>query len=398
MNPTKSTLPRLGALLPALLFAALLPAALFAQTGTAALPQDKPVIATQSLEPIAMEEAVGDDYVLGPGDFLDVFVENHNYVVQVGPDGSITLEELGAIRAGGMTFGEAKAKIVEALSAKYRKEYCFVSLSKLKQLAIPVSGAVAHPQTLRVNWGMRLSGAVALAGGTAGSADDHRVEIRRGDETKSYDILVAQRTGDLSQDPVLQQGDRVFVPWVDRSKPQVLVGVQDGGVVNAAWDESLALADYLAWAGELGRPSDARAVRVTHADGKVEMVDFAEIGTRKAAPGDRIEMEGGAGSDVYVGGAVAHSGALPYQPSWKVVDYLKAAGVVIVAADVKRVKVIKATGEEKTVSSIDEPVAPGDFIRLDKATIEYIKDWATIITAVISVVYTIVLINETTKD
>ena len=45
----------------------------------------------------------------------------------------------------------------------------------------------------------------------------------------------------------------------------------------------------------------------------------------------------------------------------------------------------------------EEPVGPGDFIRLDKAAIEYVKDWATIITAVISVVYTIVLINETTK-
>ena len=91
------------------------------------------------------------------------------------------------------------------------------------------------------------------------------------------------------------------------------------------------------------------------------------------------------------------AGPLPYQPGWKVVDYVKAAGVMIVAADVKRVKVIKATGEEKSVSSIEEPVAPGDFIRLDKAAIEYVKDWATIITAVISVVYTIVLINETTK-
>ena len=151
---------------------------------------------------------------------------------------------------------------LEAMSVEELDALLKAVEAKLKQLAVPVSGAVEHPQTLRVNWGMRLSGAVALAGGTVGAADDHRVEIRRGDETKSYDILAAQRTGDLSQDPVLQQGDRVFVPWVDRSKPQVLVGLQDGGVVNTAWDESLALAYYLTWAGELDRPSDAKAVRV----------------------------------------------------------------------------------------------------------------------------------------
>ena len=375
----------------------LLAVPLFANGSAVAVPQDKPVIAVQSLEPIALEEAVGDDYLLGPGDFLNIFVENHNYTVQVGPDGSITLEEIGPIQVGGSAFADARTRIVEALAAKYHKEYCFVSLSKLKRVAVPVTGAVANPHVLRVNWGVRLSEAIAMAGGTLGAADDHHVELRRGGETKVYNVLDVQRSGDLSKDPVLQQGDRVFVPWVDRSKPQVIVALQAGGVVNAAWSEDLTVEDYLSWAGELASPSDARFVRLTHADGKSEQVELADIGRRRPAAGDRIELDGAGNNSVYVGGAVSQAGALPYQPGWKVVDYVKAAGVVIVAADVKRVKVIKATGEEKTVSSIEEPVAPGDFIRLDKAVIEYVKDWATIITAVISVVYTIVLINETTK-
>ena len=377
----------------------LLPASPLFAGGAAvvALPQDKPVIAVQSLEPIALEEAVGGDYLLGPGDFLNIFVENHNYTVQVGPDGSITLEEIGPLQVGGKTFADAREQIVGALAGKYHKEYCFVSLSKLKRVAVPVSGAVARPQILRVNWGVRLSEAVALAGGTLGAADDHRVELRRGGETRIVNLMDVQRKGDLSQDPVLQQGDRIFVPWVDRSKPQVIVALQAGGVVNAAWNEELTVEDYLAWAGELSNSSDARFVRLTHADGKSEQVELADIGKRKPAAGDRIEFDGAGNNNVYVGGAVHAAGPLPYQPGWKVVDYVKAAGVMIVAADVKRVKVIKATGEEKSVSSIEEPVGPGDFIRLDKAAIEYVKDWATIITAVISVVYTIVLINETTK-
>lgn len=70
---------------------------------------------------------------------------------------------------------------------------------------ITVLGAVAKPGLIALTTGMKLSDAIKAAGGLRTDADRHRVELRSGTSTKSYDL---DKTAD---EPSLQAGDTVVV-------------------------------------------------------------------------------------------------------------------------------------------------------------------------------------------
>ena len=69
-----------------------------------------------SLTPMYAEMAVDSSYVLGPGDFLDLMLEDKYLSIQIYPDGSVAIEECGAVNVGGKTFGEAQKLILDLVS------------------------------------------------------------------------------------------------------------------------------------------------------------------------------------------------------------------------------------------------------------------------------------------
>ena len=64
-----------------------------------------------SLSPAFAEMAVDSNYVLGPGDFLDLMLEDKYLSVQIYPDGRVAVEECGSVVVGGKTIAEAREKV-----------------------------------------------------------------------------------------------------------------------------------------------------------------------------------------------------------------------------------------------------------------------------------------------
>ena len=77
-----------------------------------------------SLTPMLSEVAVDSNYIIGPGDFLDLMLEDKYLSIQVYPDGNVAVEECGAVHVGGKTFGEAQKLILDLVSKRYKREYC----------------------------------------------------------------------------------------------------------------------------------------------------------------------------------------------------------------------------------------------------------------------------------
>ena len=109
-----------------------------------------------ALTPMYAEVAVDSNYVIGPGDFLDLMLEDKYLSIQVYPDGSVAVEECGAVNVGGKTFAEAQRLILDLVAKRYKREYCFVQLAALKKFRVNIMGAVAlvgqhvvDPQTLK---------------------------------------------------------------------------------------------------------------------------------------------------------------------------------------------------------------------------------------------------------
>ncbi len=86
-----------------------------------------------------------------------------------------------------------------------------------QQMRVILLGMINGPGPRDLDEGTRLLDAVAYAGGPAGQAALDNVGVIRkaaGDklEVKTFDLLKVMQQGDMSQNPILQQGDIVFIP------------------------------------------------------------------------------------------------------------------------------------------------------------------------------------------
>ena len=130
-----------------------------------------------SLTPMYAEMAVDSSYVLGPGDFLDLMLEDKYLSIQVYPDGSVAIEECGAVNVGGKTFGEAQKLILDLVSKKYKREFCFVQLAALKKFRVNAMGAVGLVGQHIVDPQTRLSQFIRAIGNPLANANTEDVQV-----------------------------------------------------------------------------------------------------------------------------------------------------------------------------------------------------------------------------
>ncbi len=169
---------------------------------------------------------VGNDYVLGPGDEIDILLWGRvNTVLNpvVDRQGMIQVSELGPIQVAGLTFEEAK-KLIEAKASKITGVQVDVTMGQLRTINITVAGDVTQPGAYQISALSRVSNALVAAGGVSKVGSLRNIEVRHGnqliDVVDMYDILLH---GNNSSDRRLEEGDVIFVPVI-------------GGVVGIAGD------------------------------------------------------------------------------------------------------------------------------------------------------------------
>ena len=159
--------------------------------------------------------AVQDDYVLGPGDKIDVSLrgrENSDFSVVVDRNGQIMLPKLSPISAAGRTLGEFRQDLVAAVHGAYVGTSAFVSIDQLRQVSVMVSGDVDNPGTRIVTGLSSPLDAILLSGGIKKSGSLRNIKlIRNGNETTVdlYGVLTQQTKAPLIN---LRDGDRIMVP------------------------------------------------------------------------------------------------------------------------------------------------------------------------------------------
>ena len=159
--------------------------------------------------------AVQDDYVLGPGDKIDVSLrgrENSDFSVVVDRNGQIMLPKLSPISAAGRTLGEFRRDLVAAVHDAYVGNSAFVSVDQLRQVSVMVTGEVDNPGTRIVTGLSSPLDAILLSGGVKKSGSLRNIKlIRNGRESTIdlYGVLIQQARTRLIN---LRDGDRILVP------------------------------------------------------------------------------------------------------------------------------------------------------------------------------------------
>ncbi len=175
--------------------------------------------------PSAAPVRVDEGYLLGSGDRvkLDIFgVPEYSGEYQVMSDGSINLPLAGSVSVLGLTMRQASDTLARRYSEYLTRPVITVSLLAARPIQVAVSGEVSRPGTYTTTMGdtgiPTLSRMVQMAGGIKQSADLKQVEIVRrrpgggGVQAFRVDLDKLLKSGDLSQDVQLRDGDSVVVP------------------------------------------------------------------------------------------------------------------------------------------------------------------------------------------
>lgn len=160
---------------------------------------------------------VADDYVLGPGDEVVVFMWgrlNGRYNLTVGRDGVILIPDVGPLPVAGMTFSEMKKLLHRKVGDIIGTEIT-VTVGRLRSIQVFVLGEVKHPGPYTVSAMSTITDGVIASGGPSGIGSLRKVSLKRdGKEIAELDFYDLFLRGDKSKDRRLQDGDVIFVPTV----------------------------------------------------------------------------------------------------------------------------------------------------------------------------------------
>jgi polysaccharide export outer membrane protein len=169
----------------------------------------------------AQAKAVSDDYIIGPGDTLEVFVWRNpelSVTVPVRPDGKISTPLVEDMVAVGKTPPKLARDMEGVLSEYVRspKVNIIVTTAASAFSLVKVVGQVAHPMALPYREGMTVLDAILAVGGLTQFASGNRARIVRVEngQERVIHVKVADlvNSGDVHQNLPLKPGDVLVVP------------------------------------------------------------------------------------------------------------------------------------------------------------------------------------------
>ena len=175
--------------------------------------------------------AIGKDYIVGPGDTLTLYlsgsptealgIPNSIKHLKVNREGMINLPFIGSVYVWGKTLGMVNQIISADLSSKFKNVMVTVSLDKLRQFSVYVTGFVRNPGPVIVNGTYTVLDALSMAGGVSREGSLRDVIVRKDDgngfETSIHIDLYNLLIKGEPVDTYLQQGETIYVPPIGRT-------------------------------------------------------------------------------------------------------------------------------------------------------------------------------------
>jgi polysaccharide biosynthesis/export protein len=180
-----------------------------------------PPVGTPPTTPQAPAKTVSDDYIIGPGDVLEVFVWRNpelSVTVPVRPDGKISTPLIENMVAVGKTplqlSRDLEAQLAEYVRAP--KVNIIVTTAASAFSLVKVVGQVTHPTALAYREGMTVLDAILAVGGLTQFAAGNRARVVRTVNGQQITLHVKLadlvNSGDVKENIPLKPGDVLVVP------------------------------------------------------------------------------------------------------------------------------------------------------------------------------------------
>jgi protein involved in polysaccharide export with SLBB domain len=211
--------------------------------------RDKVQASSYNIPTPPLEGAVNPEtYYVGPSDIISVNIwlsSPLNFILAVTPEGTLVIPTVGEVKIADLSLTEAKKQVVREIKKKYLMGEPTVTLISPRRVLITVKGDIAIAQrvsklgaevkedvakaqqvtllgTDRVEAAIRLSGC---------SVTNRNITLRHKDGTSQrIDIPKYYAVKDDRWNPIIRDGDEVFIPKVDANKNVISIW----GGVNVA--------------------------------------------------------------------------------------------------------------------------------------------------------------------
>jgi len=312
------------------------------------------------------------EYLLGVGDVLRISVWGHAELtteVAVRPDGYLTFPLVGDHMAVGKSARQLSQELEAILADYVVNPRVTVIVSQFRSLQVQVLGEVKSSGYYQLRAGARLMDILALAGGPTQAADLQQISITRYyldnsgvERTEVLRVNVDQflANGDLTNNPLMESGDLVFVP--STGKATIFGEVRQPTSYDLRPD--LNILDLLALAGGALESADLERVVVTvqTENGPQEKrvnVQAMLAGRKKPlAIGSNDVVFVPKKQQVMVFGAVQRPGVYELRrEDTFLIDILAQAGGVLPSGDASAISISRRVGEQQQVIPVD--ASPG---------------------------------------
>ena len=279
---------------------------------------------------------VTPDYVLGPGDKLIVNFygsQERRVEVVVSREGKIVLPFVGPVNFLGMTYEEASTFLSKKVETELIGTNVDMSLSELRSIGIYILGEAYKPGRYVISGLSSVSNALFVAGGVNERGSLRNIEIKRNNTVIStYDFYNFLLKGSLESDVILQDGDVIFVPFIENS-------VTLGGAFKRPYRyeiiEGETVKDAINLAG--GYNSDVQdsqnlelsSIDLKSAKRTLSYLDSSQDLARKLNDGDVINISSVSGlmpQTISLEGEFKNPGVYSIQPGDNILDIINRAG------------------------------------------------------------------------
>jgi polysaccharide biosynthesis/export protein len=177
---------------------------------------DAPRVTTAGTDPIA-QPVDPKSYLIGPEDVLKVEVYREadlSRIVNVRPDGKITLLRIGDVQAEGLTPERLTAAVKEAYSTLIIDPEVNISVMQVNSKSFTMTGKVNRAGRMALVTPMRVFDALGLAGGFQDFANTKDIQIIHANGSTSsfnYRDFLKRKKKAIDDNIYLQNGDTVVV-------------------------------------------------------------------------------------------------------------------------------------------------------------------------------------------
>ncbi|MHC5020752.1 MAG: SLBB domain-containing protein [Planctomycetota bacterium] len=299
---------------------------------------------------------LGADYVVGPGDTLEVRIFSRVEDVRVleadvERDGTVAFPKVGPVTVRGRALGDVEKMLRDALGRIYRDATIHVGVGRLRSIPVYVTGEVTAPGLHRVAGGSTLLHALFTADGPTERGSLRRITLRRnGQAPVVFDLYAFLTQGDRRGDMRLQPEDVVHVPMRGPTAGVAGAVLRPGRYELGEGTTVQRLLELAGGITALGYRGGVQVERSTKG-ARRELLDLpAARFTEAAKDGDLVwaaPLEGVVRNTVEIRGHVERPGEYEFTADLRVRDLLERGGRLLPETHMARAEIFRTAGDPR---------------------------------------------------